>query len=241
MNWIISAFNLTSAAFIPFWGQIADTFGRHAALEMAILSIMIGSALSTSAPTRTFPVLILGRAIQGLGCAGVNVVDRVILADKVSLKDYAKNVSLFSFFAGVSYAIGPVIGGYLTNKSWRWCFGINLPVAVAGIFLVFFVLRPELLGPQPIPELLSRNGESGQGNPKYRLKARLSTIDFGGQLLFVIGIGLLILALTWGGATYTWYVLSPFFFHGAQGAELLRHVSRAGRLFYSRSISQNPY
>src|SRR5271168_5042193 len=119
MNWIISAFNLQAATFIPFWGQIADIFGRHAALEMVLLFMIVGSTLCTAAPLNAFPVLILGRALQGMACAGINVICRVIMADKVSLKEYSKNFSIFSFFAGLSYAIGPVIGGFLTDKSWR--------------------------------------------------------------------------------------------------------------------------
>ncbi len=52
-------------------------------------------------------MLLLGRGIQGMGCAGLNVVVRVILSDKVNLKENAKNWSIFSFTAGMSYGIGP--------------------------------------------------------------------------------------------------------------------------------------
>jgi MFS family permease len=182
------------------------------ATEMALLTMMIGSALCTAAPLNAFPLLIFGRALQGLACAGINVVSRVILADKVTLKEYSKNFSIFSLFAGLSYAIGPVIGGFLTDKSWRWCFGINLPVAVIAVILVFFVLRPELLGPQPLPELLRQDSGQEQAHSAHTFMARLSTIDFGGQFLFLFGMGLLILALTWGGASYKWndaHVLAP--------------------------------
>lgn len=123
MNWIISAFNLCSAAFIPFWGQMADVFGRFVTMETTLLLMLLGSALCTGAPTSAFPMLILGRAIQGMSVAGINVIVRTILGDGVSLKEYAKNNSIFSIVAGVGYALGPVIGGYLTNSDWRWCFG----------------------------------------------------------------------------------------------------------------------
>ena len=111
LNWIISSFNLTSAAFIPFWGQMADIFGRHITLQACVVVMMVGSALCTGAPTSVFPVLLLGRAIQGLGCAGISVAVRVVLADKVSLEENAKNWSIFTITAGVSYGVGPVIGG----------------------------------------------------------------------------------------------------------------------------------
>ncbi|KAM5355610.1 hypothetical protein ACJ41O_002256 [Fusarium nematophilum] len=200
LNWIVSAFNLTSAAFIPFWAQMADVFGRNASLNAAIIFMLIGSALCTGAPTQAFPVLLLGRGFQGLSAAGINVVVRTILADKVSLQENAKNWAIFALVGGISYALGPVIGGYLTNADWRWCFAINLPIGVLALAITFFILRKELLGPQPIPEL----NEAAETGRKTKLVARLKTVDFGGQLLFLFGFGLIILAMTWGGATYPW-------------------------------------
>ncbi|RFU32690.1 hypothetical protein B7463_g3645, partial [Scytalidium lignicola] len=202
MNWIISAFNLTSACFIPFWGQMADIFGRHASLQFVIVNMMVGSALCTGSPTRAFPVLLLGRAIQGLSAAGLSVIVKVILADKVSLKENAKNNSFFSLVAGIGYALGPLIGGFLTNSNWRWCFGINLPVGAVAIILLWVLLRKELLGPQP---LSTSEEEALPAGRRATFVMRLVTVDYGGQLLFLFGIGLLILALTWGGATYSWH------------------------------------
>lgn len=201
MNWIISAFNLCSATFIPLWGQFFDIYGRTATLEACLVVMMIGSALCTAAPLTAFPLFIFGRALQGLSVAGITVGCKVILADKVSLKDNAKNTSIFAMFGGLSYAIGPVIGGFLTDKTWRWCFGINLPVAAIGAILVFLVLKPQLLGPQPLSDMAIE--ETGNAHIQ-RFKARMATIDYGGQFLFLFGMGLLILALTWGGAKHSW-------------------------------------
>ncbi|CAM1504150.1 Fc.00g017410.m01.CDS01 [Cosmosporella sp. VM-42] len=200
LNWIISAFNLTSAAFIPCWAQMADVFGRNASLNAAIIFMLIGSALCTGAPTSAFPILLLGRGFQGVAAAGLNVVVRTILADKVSLAENAKNWAIFSLVGGISYALGPVIGGYLTKADWRWCFAINLPVAAIALLVTFFILRKHLLGPQPIPEL----HETAETGRRTEFVARIKTIDFGGQLLFIFGFGLIILALTWGGVTYPW-------------------------------------
>lgn len=101
-----------------------------------------------------------------------------------------------------------VVPGYLTRANWRWCFGINLPIGVFALLVIFFVLRKELLGPQPIPEL-QETAETGR---RTKLFARVKTIDFGGQVLFLFGFGLIILALTWGGDSYSWdsaAVLAP--------------------------------
>ncbi|KAF4985056.1 hypothetical protein FDECE_16856 [Fusarium decemcellulare] len=200
LNWIISSFNLTAAAFIPFWGQMADIWGRHASIQACMITAIIGGTLCTGAPTRAFPMLLLGRALQGIGCAGINVVVRAIVADKVSLQEDAKNWSIFSVVGGISYGVGPIIGGYLTNTNWRWCFGITLPVGVAGCIITFIVLRKELLGPQPIPRL----DETAETGRKTTFKHRLRTVDVGGQILSLFGIGLMILALTWAGSTYAW-------------------------------------
>ncbi|OLN92219.1 putative MFS-type transporter C16A3.17c 1 [Colletotrichum chlorophyti] len=202
LNWIIAAFNLTSAAFIPFWGQIADIFGRHVSIQASLVFMLVGSALCTGAPVTAFPVLLLGRALQGLACAGLSVVIRIIVADKVSLSENAKNWSIFTFLGGaIGYGLGPFLGGYITSRSnWRWCFGINLPVAFASIIVVYFALRSELLGPQPIPQL----DESTETGRRTTFAKRLQTIDVGGQFLFLFGFGLLILGFSWAGSTYAW-------------------------------------
>jgi MFS family permease len=60
-------------------------------------------------------MLLVGRALQGLGFAGLQTITKVILSDKVSLKDTSFNNTLFTFLNGASFSIGPVIGGYLTR------------------------------------------------------------------------------------------------------------------------------
>lgn len=201
LNWIITSFNLTSAAFLPFWAQIADVFGRYATLQSTLVIIIIGSALCTAAPNTSFPVLLLGRALQGVGAAGINISVRTILADRVSLAEYAKNWSIFAILAAVSFSIGPVVGGYLTKVSWRWCFAINLPVGVIAMGLVFWLLRGELVG---AAELFEGKRETKLG----RFRGRIATIDYGGQLLFLWGLGLLVLGLTWAGGVYAWESVS---------------------------------
>ncbi|KAJ5712038.1 Major facilitator superfamily domain general substrate transporter [Penicillium malachiteum] len=200
LNWIISSFNLTSAAFLFFWAQLTDLFGRHNTLQAATFTMIIGSAICTGAPTSKFSVLLLGRAIQGIGASGVTMSVRTILADGVSLADYAVNWTIFAIVSGVGFSIGPVIGGYLTTASWRWCFAINLPIGVVAMIILVILLRKDLLGPQPLPQLDGRDLSTWS----KRFIARVSTIDFGGQMLFLWGFGLLILGLTWAGGNYSW-------------------------------------
>lgn len=84
--------------------------------------------------------------------------------------------------------------------NWRWCFAINLPICLAAIILILAVLRKELLGPQPLAGLDERGGSGTAA----LVGARITTIDAGGQLLFLFGFGLMILAFTWAGVMYEW-------------------------------------
>lgn len=188
---------------------MADIFGRHTSLQAVLVLMTIGSALCTGAPTNAFPILLLGRGFQGVACAGISVLVRTIISDKVSLQENAKNWSFFAATGGCSYAIGPVIGGYLTSANWRWCFAINLPICVLGIVIVFVILRNELVGPQPLAGvdedgMAPTTTSAGSKRPGSTVLRRLMTIDIGGQLLFLFGFGLVILAFTWAGDTYAW-------------------------------------
>lgn len=71
--------------------------------------MLIGSTLCAAA--QTWGMLLLGRALQRTSSAGITNIIMVILADKVSLEENAKNNTIFAFINGVSYSVGPVIGG----------------------------------------------------------------------------------------------------------------------------------
>lgn len=73
--------------------------------------MIIGSALCAGAPTNAFPMFLAGRGLEGAGSAGMLILSKIILADKVSLRDNAKNNTVFTLVIGVSYTIGPIIGG----------------------------------------------------------------------------------------------------------------------------------
>ncbi|KAF3074212.1 hypothetical protein CFAM422_003784 [Trichoderma lentiforme] len=206
LNWIVTAYTLTSTAFIPFYGQFADVFGRHISLQVAIFFTVIGSVLCAAA--QSWGMLLLGRALQGLSSAGLNSIILVILADKVSLEENAKNNTLFTIVSGSTYAIGPLIGGYLTDANWRYVFVIAIPIAVASHVLLFFILRDELL----------EGTHFHKGSNWSAIFPALATLDIGGVILFIFAVGLIILGTSWGGSTFPWdsaQVLAPIIVGGA--------------------------
>lgn len=84
------------------YGQLADTFGRFPTIEFSVIVVAIGGVLCASAPA--WWVLLLGRALQGVGSAGVTNLTLIILADRVSLKEQAVNTSIFQMMGGVGYS-----------------------------------------------------------------------------------------------------------------------------------------
>lgn len=183
LNWIVTAFTLTSAAFIPAFGQLADVFGRHASLQFAVSFMVVGSTLCAAA--QNWPMLLLGRALQGISTAGIQNITLIILADSVSLKEQAVNTSIFQLMNGIGYSVGPVIGGYITNANWRYCFVLAVGMSVISIPCIWF-LRNDL-----------KPGKSA-------FLPGILTLDFGGMILFILGTGLIILGTAWGGSTYPW-------------------------------------
>lgn len=161
---------------------------------------VVGSTLA--AASQTWGMLLLGRALQGMSAAGIMNLIQIVLSDKVSLKENAKNNTIFQFCAGVSYSVGPIIGGYLANSNWRYCFVISIPIAIIAHVLIFLLLRKELVRGTYITAS-GRRGSFWSG---------LATLDLGGVFFFIFGIGLIILATAWGGSTYSWKsaaVLAP--------------------------------
>lgn len=181
--WVANAYFLTSTAFQPLFGQIANIFGRRILTLISVLLFAIGSAVSGSA--NSMGVLIFGRAIQGIGGGGVNVMIQVVVGDLVPLRDRSKFMGIvFSTFT-IALTIGPVVGGALAeHASWRWIFYLNLPVAGVAFVLLSLFLRLE--------------------HQKDSASNMLRRIDFLGNAILIPSVISVLLALTWAGTEESW-------------------------------------
>ncbi|KAE8352087.1 major facilitator superfamily domain-containing protein [Aspergillus coremiiformis] len=237
LNWIVTAFTLTSTTFIPMFGQFADVFGRGETLHLSLFLMIIGSVLCAAA--QTWGMLLLGRALQGVSDAGLMNVVMIILSDKVSLKESAKTKSLFTLVGGIGYAVGPTVGGYLTDANWRYCFVISIPIAVISHILVFVLLRNEL-----VEGTMFKEGSRLSG-----ILPALATVDIIGSILFIFGVGLIILATAWGGATYPWsapQVLAPLIVGSVCFVVffIYEYLLEPGRIFariFPKQVAMLPY
>ncbi|KAH7414323.1 hypothetical protein DE146DRAFT_601008 [Phaeosphaeria sp. MPI-PUGE-AT-0046c] len=193
-NWIVAAYTLTFTTFVPASGQLADIYGRHFALQFEMFWIVIGSVLCAAA--QSWGMLLLGRALQGLGAAGIMSLSRIILSDGATLAENARNNSVLSIISGVSYAIGPVIGGYIADGGWRYIFVLPVGVSVLAIVLIFLLMRKELVH--------GRASAAKDVSRRLGYISGLRIIDWPGMLTFILGVGLVILAIQWGGTSYAW-------------------------------------
>lgn len=158
-------------------------------LPGAVALFELGSLISALAPTSI--AFIIGRAIAGLGTGGIFSGSMVILAYTMPLRKRPIMFGVFGGLWGISSVVGPLVGGAFTDKiTWRWCFYINLPIGGVAIAAIFFFLR--------IPHT-----STGSDETKSFL-AKVLQLDLIGAAAFFPAIILLLLALEWGGTTYSW-------------------------------------
>ncbi|KAJ6127766.1 hypothetical protein N7471_008983 [Penicillium samsonianum] len=186
VGWYASAYLLPGCAFQLLAGKLYTHFNIREVLFGAIFVFEVGSLVCGVAPTST--ALIVGRAVAGLGSAGIFTGALVSIAHVTALEKRPLYFSLIGGVYGLASVIGPLLGGAFTDKvTWRWCFYINLPlgaVAVVGL-LLFLRMKPR------------------QGSQKP-WKQIFWSLDPFGTLLFVPSIVCLLLSLAWGGSTYAW-------------------------------------
>jgi EmrB/QacA subfamily drug resistance transporter len=132
LQWVLSGYTLTLAAFLLLGGSLGDRFGRRRVFIIGIVWFAVASAACGFAPSAVF--LIAARVVQGVGAALLTPGSLAILEASFLPEDRAKAIGAWSGLGGVATAAGPLLGGYLISAaSWRWIFFINVPVAAVVI------------------------------------------------------------------------------------------------------------
>ena len=136
-TWVLTSYLVSNAIVLPISGWLASLFGRKRFFMLCIVLFTVSSVLCGSAPS--LALLIVFRALQGVGGGGLQPMAQAILADTFPPQKRGMAFALYGITAVIAPTIGPTLGGWITdNYSWRWIFYINLPV---GILTVFLVLR----------------------------------------------------------------------------------------------------
>jgi len=178
-SWVFSAYLLASTVTVPVWGRLSDLFGRRTLYLGAVITFMIGSALSGASVSIT--QLIVFRAIQGLGAGGLIPLSITINGDIYTLRERTRMQGLFSGVWGLASILGPLAGGFITDHwSWRWVFYINVPFGLAAAVVVGTTLV----------------------EPK---RAEKPTIDYAGSFWLTAAVTLLLLLLVESGDVQIWH------------------------------------
>lgn len=188
LQWIVNAYALTLAALILLAGALGDHFGRRRVFIIGVMWFAVASLLCGLAPNAG--VLVAARALQGIGGALLTPGSLAIISSSFAATDRARAVGAWSGLGGVAGAVGPFLGGYLVQLSWRAVFLINLPVAA---FIVVAALRhvPETSDTQSPPGLDligSALAAAGLAGVTYALTSLGSTVG-GGAAVVAAGVG----------------------------------------------------
>ena len=128
LAWVFNAYVLTNLIGTPLMAKLSDRHGRRLIYVLDIGLFAVGSALVMSAPS--FPWVILGRGVQGLGAGGIFPVAAAVIGDTFPPEKRGGALGLIGAVFGLAFIVGPIVGGLLLLLGWHWIFAINLPIAL---------------------------------------------------------------------------------------------------------------
>ncbi|GIK00865.1 hypothetical protein Aspvir_004894 [Aspergillus viridinutans] len=186
VGWYGSAYLLTCCAFQLLFGKIYTFYPVKAVILSSILLFEVGSVVCGAAPNST--AFIIGRALAGIGAAGILAGSVVCVVYAVPLEKRPRIQGLFGAVFGLASIVGPLVGGAFTSRvTWRWCFYINLPFGGLAMVAIAFCLK--------VPD---------RNTTKVPRMEKLKQLDVAGMCCLVPGVVCLVLALQWGGQAYAW-------------------------------------
>src|SRR6202789_604433 len=171
VQWAVNGYLLALAALFAFGGRLADTVGHRKMVTLGVVIFATASALCGLTPKGGLAEawIVAFRILQGAGGAIMFPAALAIVVQTFPLRERGKALALFFGIAGGLTAIGPILGGYLTEWTWRAIFWVNIPVALIALLLI------------------------AVSKPKTQYKR--APIDYLGAVLIAAGIGLSVFGL----------------------------------------------
>ncbi|MEV0245122.1 MDR family MFS transporter [Nocardia sp. NPDC050712] len=191
--WVITTALLANAASTPIWGKFADLFNKKLLVQTAIIIFVVGSVIAGFA--HNVPVLLVARAIQGVGMGGLTALTVAIIGSIVAPRERGRYSGYMGAVMAVSMSGGPILGGVIVDSplGWRWTFFVCVPLAVIALFLLQRTLR--------LPT------EAKQG----------VSIDWLGATLLTGGVSVLLIWVSFAGKAgyYDWFSRESALYVGA--------------------------
>jgi EmrB/QacA subfamily drug resistance transporter len=171
VQWVVNGYLLALAAFFALGGRLSDIFGHTRMCVIGVIVFVGASALCGLTPTGSIAEawIVTFRVVQGVGGAITFPAALAIVVNTFPLRERGKALAIFFGIAGGLTAVGPILGGYLTQWTWRAIFWVNIPVALIALVLI------------------------AVSKPKTQYKR--APIDYRGAVLIAAGIGLSIFGL----------------------------------------------
>ena len=138
-TWILTSYLISNAIVLPISGWLSQLIGRKRFYMICVALFTVSSFLCAFAPN--LGVMIVFRVLQGIGGGGLAPTEQSIFADSFKPEKRAAAFALYGVTVVVAPAVGPVLGGWLTEDySWHWIFLINLPVGLLALCLIWFLV-----------------------------------------------------------------------------------------------------
>ena len=196
--WLFSVYLLASAVTVPVYSKLADTIGRKPLLLFGIAVFLLGSVLAGVA--WSMPVLIVARAVQGLGAGAIGPIALTVIGDIYTLEERARVQGYMASVWAISAVAGPTLGGLFAQFGiWRGIFWVNLPLGIAAGWL-----------------LMRHFHENVQ--------RRTHRIDYAGAAMLTGATTLLMLGILEGGDAWAWNSPASFAIFGVGAALLVAFV-----------------
>lgn len=128
LQWTVNGYTLTLASLILLGGSLGDRYGRRRVFTVGVVWFASASLLCGLAPN--LPTLVAARMLQGVGGALLTPGSLAIMQASFAPEDRARAVGAWSGLGGIAAAIGPFVGGWLLEATWRLVFLVNIPMAV---------------------------------------------------------------------------------------------------------------
>ncbi len=170
-TWVVTIYLLTSTITVPFYGKLSDLYGRKPLMMIGVTIFLAGSALSGL--SQNMAMLILFRGIQGVGAGALFPIALAVIGDLYTPAERGRYQGLFGAVFGISFIIGPALGGLLTdNVSWHWIFYVNIPVGIVSLIVLARLL------------------------PTVKRAGATRNLDLPGAAVFTVAISALLVGLT---------------------------------------------
>ncbi|KAM0459127.1 hypothetical protein ACHAO4_002519 [Trichoderma viride] len=188
VGWYLSAYKLCVCSFQFLFGKLYNIFPIKAVLLTAIATFLVGSVLSSTA--RSSLMFIVGRAVTGLGAAGIFAGAFTAAVHIMPLRWRPVFNATLGGIESVAVISAPLLGGVLVQTlSWRWCFYVNLPIGGLALVVTLFFF----------PDLKAHGS-----NPAASWRTKIGQLDLLSTAVFVPALTCLFIALSWAGLRFPW-------------------------------------